>query len=311
MAELEQRVTEIEQRLTLVRDEVSALHNALGEGKKAWLRQTPSLASVLALLVSIATAVYSAIEHQRQDVEEKHNALRGLVSQLLDISVEYQSKLASPDSAKLSSQEREFIGGMINNKRMVIAEAADNLVRQIPKTVTSAEYNFLANDKLANGGATKAEEYLKNAVEVSGDPLARMISCRNLALFYSQRGPLQDMDKARKNFQRAVETLGGEPRDDATAYTTGFTWEMWGVAEYSNNYPNEGAQKFERARKYYNDLSSGNPTRGWALNFLDRRQQSFIAPTSPNGAPSVAPVEMSPLSSPPAQPAPGAGSPRD
>lgn len=307
MAELEQRVSEIEQRLTLVRDEVSTLNNAAGEGKKPWLRQTPSLASVLALLVSIATAVYSAIEHQRQDVEAKHNALRGLVSQLLDISAEYQSKLASPDSAKLSSQEREFISGMLNSKRMVIIETADNLVRQIPKTVTSAEYNFLANDKQANGGATKAEEYLKKAVEVSGDPLARMISCRNLASFYSQRGPLQDMDKARKNFEDAVESVKGEPRDDATAYTTGFTWEMWGVAEYSNNYPNEGAQKFERARKYYNDLSSGNPTRGWALKFLDLRQHGFIAPALPNGAPSSAPAGMSPLSSPPAPPAPSAG----
>src|SRR5262249_42522853 len=152
-------------------------------------------------------------------------------------------KLASQGSEKLSSQEREFIGGMINNKRMVIAEAADNLVRQIPNNVTSAEYKFLANDKLANGGATKAEEYLKKAVDVSRDPLARMMASRNLASFYSQRGPFQDMDKARKNFQRAVETLGSEPRDDASAYTLGFTWEMWGVAEYGNNYPNEGAQK--------------------------------------------------------------------
>jgi tetratricopeptide (TPR) repeat protein len=300
MAELEQRMKEIEDRLTLVRDEVDILQTAAAEKKKPWFRQTPSLASVLALLVSIGTAVYSAIERQRQDVEQKHNALRGLVSELLDLSGESQTKLASAESQKLTPQEREFIGAMINNKRMVIAEAADNLVRQIPDTVTSAEYSFLATDKLRNGSATKAEEYLNRAVKVSGDPLAKMIALRNLGYFYAQRGPRQNMDEARKNFQQAVAVLGGEPRDDASAYTLGFTWEMWGAAEYGNNYPNEGAQKLERARKYYNDLSPANPTRAWALQFLHQREQSFTAPNA-TAAPSAALAPQSrvpPLASP-------------
>jgi tetratricopeptide (TPR) repeat protein len=307
MADVEERLTNIERRLELVRDELDALQIAAAEKTKPWLRQTPSLASLLALLVSIATAVYSGIERQRQDVEEKHNALRGLVSQLLDFSAEYQSKLASTGSEKLSTQEREFIGAMINSKRMVIAEAADNLVRQIPQTVTSAEYNFLANDKLANGGVAKAEEYLNKAVEVSRDALAKMNAFRNLAFFYAQRGPLQDMDRARKNFQQAVETLSGEPRDDATGYSLGFTWDMWGTAEYMNNYPKEGAQKFERARKYYSDLSTNNPTRKWALAFLEQRERGFTAPKAgPAGAALPMQSETAPFASPTMEAAPSA-----
>jgi hypothetical protein len=305
MADLEQRLGDIERRLTVVRDEVDMLQTAAAEKKKPWFRQTPSLASVLALLVSIGTAAYSGIERQRQDVEEKYNALRGLVSQLLDLPAEYQSKLASADSQKLSWQEREFIGATINNKRMVIAEAADNLVRQIPDVVTSAEYNFLANDKLINGGAAKAEEYLKEAVQVSGDSLARMIALRNLAYFYATRGPLQDMDKARKYFQQAVEVLGGEPRDDATAYTLGFTWDMWGTAEHTNNFPKEGAQKFERARKYYGDISPSNPTRNSALVFLDQHERSFGAPSlTPAGIPTPPQTGLAPFASLPMQAAP-------
>ena len=46
---------------------------------------------------------------------------------------------------------------MINNRRMILAEAADNIVREIPHDVSSSEYNVLANDKLGSGDAAKAE----------------------------------------------------------------------------------------------------------------------------------------------------------
>ena len=297
---------EIEDRLTLVRDEVDTLQTAAAERKKPWFRQTPSLASVLALLVSIGAAVYSAIERRGQDVEQKHNARRGLVTQLLDLPGEYQTKI---DSAK--GQEPESIGALIETERTVIAEAADNLVGQIPNTVTSAEYNFLGRDQLENGGANKAEEYFKQALKVSREPLAKMIALRNLGDLYAQRGPRQNMDEARKNFQQAVAVLDGEPQDDATAYTLGFTWQMWGTAEYMNNHPHEGAQKFERARKYYGDLSLKYRNRARALKSLDQREQSFTAPDATTARPpGLAPQSrLPPLASPAAQPAPS-GPPR-
>jgi type II secretory pathway pseudopilin PulG len=283
--ETEQRLSNVEHALQLVRDQVDELHVAAGEKKKPWYRQTPSLISVLALLASVATAVYSGFQGKQQDLRQKQDSLRAIVSALIDLTFEQQSKLGSEVAQKLSNQEREFISGMLNNKRMLLAEAADNLVRQIPQDVSSSEYYFLANDKQANGGAARAEEYLKKAVTVSQEPLVKMIALRNLGYFYALRGPLQSISEARKKFQEAVDLIPGEPRDDATAYTLGFTWETWGTAEFMNNFPDEGRQKMGNARKYYEDLSKDNTTRNWALKFLDSRLRTFTAANPSTPAP--------------------------
>lgn len=285
----EDRLQTYEHELQLVRDQVDELQIKAAEKKKPWYKQSPSLTSLLALLLSIITAIYSGVQGHRQDVQKKQESLRGIISSLMDLSNEQQSRLGSVESQKLSPQEREFISGMLNSKRMILAEAADNLVRDIPDAVSSSEYNILANDKLSNGGAARAEEYLKKAVSVSQDPLAKMIALRNLAYFYSQRGPFQSMNETRRNFQAAVDQVSGEPRDDATAYTVGFTWEMWGMAELTNNFPTEAQRKIENARKYYGELSATNPIRNWALVFLDTRMKNFAPGSAASPPPSDSP----------------------
>jgi tetratricopeptide (TPR) repeat protein len=293
-SEPEQRLSRVEDTLQLVRNRVDALQIAADEKKKPWYRQTPSLISVLALLASIATAIYSGVQGKHQDVRQKQDSLRAIVSGLIDLAAEYQSKLGSEPAKQLSINEREFISGMMNTKRMLLDEAADNLVRQVPDDVSSSEYHFLADGKLTNGGASKAEEYYKKAVTVSQEPLVKMIALRKLAGFYAQRGPFHSISEARKRFQEAVDLIPGEPRDDATAYAVGFTWDMWGAAEFMNEFPEEGRQKMAKARKYYEDLSKDNPTRDWALKFLDSRLQHLAAA---NPAP-PAPVPVAPTQSP-------------
>lgn len=280
---------------------MDALQIAAAEKKTPWYRQMPSLAGLIALLLSITTAIYSGVQGRKQDVQKKQESLRGIVSSLIELRGEQQAKLESTEAQKLSAQDREFIGGMINNKRMILAEAADNIVREIPHNVSSSEYNVLANDKIGDGDAAKAEEYLRNAVAVSRESLAKMIALRSLAMFYAQRGPFQNINAARRKFQEAVDVLPGEPRDDATAYTVGFTWEMWGTAEYMNNFPEAGRQKIENARRYYSDLSAGNSLRNWALLFLDRRMLYYQGGTSlpPPAAttPTVPPAPTFPIPS--------------
>lgn len=307
--EAENHFAEQERILQLLRDQVDELQVKAAEKKKPWYKQSPSLTSLLALVLSISTAIYSGVQGHRQDVQKKQESLRGIVSALLELSNEQQAKLNSPEAQSRSAQEREFIGGMLNNKRMILAEAADNLVRAIPDDVSSSEYNMLANDKLANGGSATAEEYLKKAVEVSQESLAKMIALRNLGMFYAQRGPFQSMNAARKQFQDAIDLFPQTPRDDATAYTIGFTWEMWGFAELSNNFPEQGREKMANAKKYYNDMAAMNPMRVAALQYLENRLRYFEttpagAPNEPNPLPSPGPATFEQATIPPGPTAP-------
>lgn len=139
-------VAPLAQSVRLLRDQVDALQIAAAEKKTPWYRQMPSLAGLIALLLSVTTAVYSGVQGRKQDVQKKRESLRGIVSSLIEQG-EQQAKLESTEAQKLPAQDREFIGGMINNRRMILAEAADNIVREIPHDVSSSEYNVLANDK--------------------------------------------------------------------------------------------------------------------------------------------------------------------
>ncbi|MDQ6765995.1 MAG: hypothetical protein M3Z22_07850 [Verrucomicrobiota bacterium] len=295
MAETGMHISDREKAPELAREKLEKPAVTSPEEKRPWYRQVPSLPSLLALLLSISTAIYSGIQGHKQDVQKKQESLRGIIAGMIELQGEFQSKLNSADAQKLTTREREFLGGMLNSKRMLLGEAADNLVRDIPKAVSSSEYNILANDKLSNGGAATAELYFRGAVAVSQDPLTKMIALRSLAMFYAQQGPFQSIGTARKDFQDATECIAGEPRDDATAYTLGFTWEMWGTAEYTNGFPEEAQRKIANARKYYGDMSQGNPLRNWALVFLDTRIQNFT-PALPvdNAAPEASPGRVPP-----------------
>lgn len=115
LPEAEARLTENEHAIQLVRDQVDELQIKAAEKRKPWYRQTPSATSLLALLLSVATFAYTNIKDRRQDVQKKQDSLRGIVSELMELSSEQQARLGSADSQKLSTQEREFIGGMLNN----------------------------------------------------------------------------------------------------------------------------------------------------------------------------------------------------
>lgn len=302
MADAEGRLTDLEQRLEVVRDRIDRLQVQPEEKDKPWWRQTPSLPSLLALVVSLGTAVYSGWERKQQDVHAKQDELRRLVSSMVDLRMEFQTKLGSKEAAALPPNEREFFGGMFNRKRLIFLEDADNLVRQIPDHVSSSTYDFLSGEKISDG-SVKAVSYLEKAIEVSQEPLTRLISMRNLGSLYAQRGPFFDMGKARKLFADAVNLIGENANDDATLYALGFTWEMWGSAEWGNGFADDGAKKMGKAREYYAKLSPWNPQRQAAFTFLENREQGFRAMSNGMGAinipaPMPSPPPMLPLQSP-------------
>lgn len=146
-------VAPLAQSVRLLRDQVDALQIAAAEKKTPWYRQMPSLAGLIALLLSVTTAVYSGVQGRKQDVQKKQESLRGIVSSLIELQGEQQAKLESTEAQKLPAQDREFIGGMINNRRMILAEAADNIVREF--RTTSPLPNTTCSPTTSWGAATQ------------------------------------------------------------------------------------------------------------------------------------------------------------
>ena len=78
----------------------------------------PSLAGPLSLLLSTPDRSLQCGQGRKQDVQRKQESLRGIISSLIELRREQQAKLESTEAQKLPTQDREFIGGMINNKRI-------------------------------------------------------------------------------------------------------------------------------------------------------------------------------------------------
>lgn len=295
MPPTDESFTELAKSLKLVRDQVDELQIQAQEKRKPWYRQTPSLPSLLALLLSIATAFYSAYERQKQDVHGKKEELRRLITGLVDLNMEGQAKTSTKEAAAISQAERDMITGALNRKRMVYLEDADNIVRQIPKHVSSSAYDILATE-MSMTANPQAVVYFEQAIRASKELFTKIVAVRNFGSFYALRSPFHDMEKARERFKQAV-ALMPDPRDEGSLYTLGFTWELWGTAEAMNRFPAEAREKYEKARACYTDLS--NPFRQRALDTLEEKVRNALGagatlepPAIPLPVPSVSPPPL-------------------
>jgi tetratricopeptide (TPR) repeat protein len=257
------QLKDIESELKLLRDQVDLLQIAASEKKKPWYRQTSSIISIVALLFSIITGIYTQIARHEQEIRSQKDELRKTLATLLDLREDLNGRINSiPDA-----QMRESASISLNNKRMVYLEAAEFLITKMPGQVSSSECNVLANEHLMDSNFAQAERYFLKAIDASGTDINKVTALRALAWFYFYDGPRRDFEKGREYFEKAIEVLTN-PTDAYSIFTLGYTYEQWGLIEISNGFE-EGHQKIERARKYYSDLPGNFSLRTQSLELLD------------------------------------------
>src|SRR5438445_2732835 len=122
--------------IELLRQRLDALEVAAHEKKKSWYRQASTILSVIALVVSVATTAYTQFSSSQEAIRSKKEELRKLVIGLVEIRQDFMKSQPLPMSG--DSQ-------LLKAKQGVYLQAADRLVLQIPKEVSSYEYTVLAN----------------------------------------------------------------------------------------------------------------------------------------------------------------------
>ena len=249
--------------LKLVRDQVDQLQIAATEKQQPWYKQRPSLASLLALAASIVTFIISQHGSSLQEIRSKQEALRKLLTDVVASQIQEQDQLSRiPDVGK-----RVQLSSAMNNERVIWIDAAESLVDQLGKHVSSSEYQTLANQKWSNSEFEKAKEYYVKSLGAARDRFARTVAFRSLGSFYFQTPPLKNLEKGREYFEKAVKALG-DSTDDYSNYLMGYTYEYWAYGDRSNNLRDERAQHVKRAREYYSRVSPANPLRDSGLSNL-------------------------------------------
>lgn len=202
-----------------------------------------------ALLGAFLTGVFGWWLHRIEQTSAQHEELRNIITKLVDLQEEFQTKVMPITDLQM----REFAGTLLNTKRTVYLESAQNLVRKIPRTVSSSEYARLAFEFANDSNFTQAEAYYERALQSAQSTLAKVVAARGIAAFYFGQGPQRDFARARQYFEQAIDLLKN-PTDAYSLYTLGYTYETWGLVELYNGFIDEGNRKLSFARKYYNDL---------------------------------------------------------
>jgi len=232
--------------------------------KKPWYLKLSNIISIIAIVFSISTGIYTIASKHREEIRSKKEELRGITQNLIDLRYEVAKIYASQESQIMKSDLPS-----INSKRQIFLEAAAYLIEQIPEQVSSQEYRFLAFEYMTDSNYEDAEKYYMKAIDVSRSNIAKIFSNRELGEFYFNTGK---KIKGRDLFNQAV-LLSKEPSDPYSLYTKGFTYERWGYYELWLGEKRQGQEYFKKALDYYLKIPNNYP---YSRNSISRVNKELI-----------------------------------
>lgn len=244
-----------------------------------------------ALVGALIAGIVAWLLHRSQQTAVKKTEFRRAILSLLG----YREELVNRIPQISDPQSRENAAGFIAAKRLIEIETVEALVADVGAQVSTTEYTVLGNELWLDSNFSEAEKYYKQAVDAAKSMLSKVNALRAIAAFYFSPGPQRDFERGRKYFERAAAVFNGAT-DPYSTYTQGYTYESWGFSELSNGFKVEGAQKLDRARKYYYDMPTSHPLRNQALESLTRRLKTAMNPTeTAPGATVASPEQISHL----------------
>lgn len=242
-----------------------------------------------ACIGAILTAISAWWLQRGQQISAKKEELRNTLMALLDFRKQTLQDLPQIEDP----QAKEITGLFINQRRTIYLQAAETIVDDIPKQVSSSEYGSLAFELWQETDFEKAGEYYQRAIKATKSKIAKSSALRAVGTYYFGQHPYQDFDRGRKYFQQAIDTLQNSP-DDYSLYTKGLAYQWWGLtirwiglANGIDAYVAEGDEKLSLARSGYEAMSIGNQLRDDELERLQAKieaQNKFFDETlrSPN-----------------------------
>lgn len=226
-----------------------------------------------AFIGAILTALSAWWLQRNQQISAKKEELRNTIMALLDFR-----KQTTQDVPQIQDpQVKEMTGLFINQKRTIYLQAAETIVEDIPKHVSSTEYGALAYELWLESDFDKAEEYYRNAARATKSTIAKSSALRARATFYFGQHPNQNFALGKKYYQQAIDTLEGS-NDDYSLYTKGFAYQWWGLtlrglglSTGNDAYVAEGNEKISLARSAYEAMSKSNQLRNQSLEWLQTK----------------------------------------
>lgn len=220
---------DLHRSIATIKAEVDALQIAQAKAQSPWYQSAPVIVSIMALLFSFGTTVFSYYDNEQQRRDETSRELRELLIKISSLPLrnyELQQKYEQ-DALAVGS-----IAGMLSQENQLLINQAASLADSIPDLVTSTELVGLAGALINAGAHADALPILARAGGIATNFNDAVGAQRLLAATNYQLGRVE---QGREGYRQA-KLMIEEPRfSDVTAisieFTNGHTEMYWAQME--------------------------------------------------------------------------------
>jgi hypothetical protein len=218
------------------------------------------VASIVAVLISLAALVGSLISSHAKTQREQREELKAHIETLLSLRAEFNAKAGG----FASEPEREFWSGAMQTRKSIYLESAERLAERLP-FVTSAEWLVLGAEHMADSNFHHAEQMYRRAAASSkcAAAVTQAAALRALGGARMMMGPAM-LAAGRKAFADAIALMGGRT-DPYSAYAVALTYRSWAEAEFGAGQAADCQARFADALAATERMPMGFEYRGFEV----------------------------------------------
>ena len=259
--------------------EVDALQIQAAQERKPWYFVPSNIVSVVALVFSLGTSVFSYWKSYQTEVATNRAEVRQLIQRTTRLPIENFELLQKfPNAQGLTT--------MITQEQLLLANQAAEKIKRYPDTFTSTEY-FAAAGALANvNSPAHVSEFLLKAIELATTANDYLVACRSYGhhLFMQSK-----VDEGRSFYSKAITDVWTRFPSSERTFRRGMliqTYLHLAASEMMLNNWSEATSAIAKAQSVVDDLPESPFKDYWQPQVSLLRTQLERA-SAPKGLPGV------------------------
>jgi tetratricopeptide (TPR) repeat protein len=256
------------ERVNMLDKQVADLQMDQVRAGKPWYRQMAVMISLGALLFTIAATLFNYVQAKQNNDHNARVELRDLTQRLSQIPIDnINASRTYTNSFQLSQ-----VSGLLQEENALLAKQAEEVMNEIPDSVSSSEYLLVANALVFSNLNDDAVNMVNKAIGVIKDAY-------DGATVYRFKGQLLfstgDLSGGRQAFQQALDIFERYPTKNAyfQTITTVQNEYWWASAEYGAGQCAEAKKHIDHATQLLSSLSPQMQQQGSTKQLTAQVQQ--------------------------------------
>jgi tetratricopeptide (TPR) repeat protein len=168
--------------------EVAALQMLADERKGPWIAKPSNLLSVLALLFSFSTTLFSLWKAHQAEVATNRAEVRQLIQRITRLPIE-NFELIAKYQGNIQGQQ---LSSMIVQEQLLLANQSAEKINKYPNTFTSTEYFAVAGALATVNSPTYVGPFLQRAIELATTANDFVVASRSYGHYLFTQGKVQE-----------------------------------------------------------------------------------------------------------------------